>query len=177
MVTFDDAAAHGLAPSPGLAGFGPPPTRLGPPATGAEAQPTRNFKIGKAMPDLVDLMGSLPRRRELDRSGGRELAREGMERSAGTQERLAPGWAAGAYRELVRFAQERQRFTGEEAKAFAYREGLERPRNEGAWGGVVNRAARAGVIEFDGYEVAGSASRHCAPNRRWRSKVWRRAGE
>jgi hypothetical protein len=100
---------------------------------------------------------------------GRQLGEQGMERAAAGAEAEIPGWGDSAYGHLIDFigAHRGERFTTERVKAFAYGRGLPKPRNESAWGPVMNTAARNHRIRRDGFMEPESASRHGSPNRAW----------
>lgn len=74
------------------------------------------------------------------------LGHEGMERAERRAERAAPGFAEGAYRFLCGYAQTHSTpFSSEDAVEVARCIGLIPP-DARAWGGVFQRARRAGVI-------------------------------
>jgi hypothetical protein len=114
-------------------------------------------------PTLLDLM-----------TEARAARDEGMNRAAAHAERVTPAWGTMAYRRLVRFAHQTEAFTTEQARAWAYADGLLPPPNECAWGAVVTRAVKAGVLTLDDFATAENVSRHCGINRLWRSNLYRR---
>jgi hypothetical protein len=86
------------------------------------------------------------------------------------QERRYRGWGEAAYAYLCRYAKEHPSgFTTELVRAWAASEGLEDD-SPSAWGAVVRRAKKNGVIEFAGYEQSSNASRHLNMVRIWRAK-------
>ena len=106
-----------------------------------------------------------------DLFGGHEQGRQGMAAVAAKAEEISPGWSASAFACLCRFAEDHDHFTGEQIKTWSYANGLARPHKDAAWGAVIAKASRRRIIHFVGYEVATAASRHGAPNRRWKSLV------
>jgi hypothetical protein len=103
---------------------------------------------------------------------GRELAEQGMERATCAQERRSEGWADHAMAYLKKFVVGRYAWSGEEFRNWAESTGLEKPLNASAYGGVLAKAKRDGLIVFVGYETSVNASRHLAPVRLWSQKRW-----
>lgn len=104
-------------------------------------------------------------------SSPEELAAKGIAESAAHAEAVREGWGEDAYNCLVDYvARTPDEFLGEELKAWAYDNGLDKPANEGAWGSVLRRASRAKLIEMIGYRAARNASRHGTPSRLWRRR-------
>jgi hypothetical protein len=112
--------------------------------------------------------------RRAEQRRGARLATEGMVRVAGATEAKLPGWSDQAFGHLRRVATVRLTFTGEDIKRAAYEAGLPVPPNESAWGSVMRRGSREKVMVQDGVAAPVSASRHGAPNRRWRSNIFGR---
>lgn len=117
----------------------------------------------------LDPLDDLGRRHRRMVKNGRALAEEGMDRSAGAQERHETGWADAAYACLCSYAAEHQEFTVELLRAYAESNGLP-PSNGSPWGNVVRRAIKDGVIQFAGYETSSNPSRHACPVKIWRAK-------
>jgi hypothetical protein len=100
---------------------------------------------------------------------GAYLAKEGMDRAETAQERRHANWGGMAYACLVSYAHEHQEFTTELVRAYSEGNGL--PASNGsAWGPVIRRALREGLIEFAGYEQSSMPSRHLNNVRIWRKK-------
>lgn len=101
----------------------------------------------------------------------RRAAQEGMDRALQGAENKVPRWGDMAYAWLLAYAKKHERFMGWMlVKASALDDGFPTPENEKAWGGVIKRAARAGVIVHAG--TAKDPYRHCNPIPVWRSTVY-----
>lgn len=99
-------------------------------------------------------------------------ADEGMRRSLERAERETPDWGDLAYRFLEGYARAHERFAGwMVVKAAANLGDFPTPPNAKAWGAVIQRAARAGVIERVG--IAKDPNRHGNPIPLWGSRVYR----
>lgn len=91
------------------------------------------------------------------------LAQEGIQRAVDAAEREHPGWAALAYEYVKLYAQQNQgkRFIGRDIVTASKKYGLIQPPNDKAFGKVIQRAARDGVIQRVGY--AQDPNRHLSP--------------
>lgn len=71
-------------------------------------------------------------------------------------------WSEMAYNKLKEFVETTYKTTylAEEIRAWCYEHGLERPKNERAFGGIISRAVRDGVISFAGYEKVQNVKAH-----------------
>lgn len=99
----------------------------------------------------------------------RQLRDEGIQRSLTAAERRAEGWAEWAYSALVRYCQAAHLLTAEEVREWAHRVlDLPEPPDPRAWGGIFQRAVRAGIVVRDGYRPHRDPSRHGAPSMVWR---------
>ena len=103
---------------------------------------------------------------------GRAQGRAGMERAAAGAERVHPEWLDAAYSYLLWYAERHRIFSGWMVvhstlgvKAFP------QPPNTKAWGSVLARAAKAGILERVG--VVPDPNRHCAWVPQWRSSIFR----
>lgn len=91
----------------------------------------------------------------------------GMHQAADHAERVEPGWADGAFAALCDFVRDNAApFTIEEMRARVL---VASPTDERAWGGVVMRASRAGVIVRAGFAPA--VSSHGSPKPLWRARA------
>lgn len=96
---------------------------------------------------------------------GARLRARGMQRAERTAERFEPGWPDRAYGHLQVFLSRQAQgteFMTEDVRQAAYRGGLETPPSERAWGSVVNRAVRAGLIERAGTRQVTNPKAHRA---------------
>jgi len=73
---------------------------------------------------------------------------------------------------LQRFIQDinGEEFLGEDVRNFAHEQGLQLPPDNRAWGGVMIRAARAGLIKKNGYRVCKNRKAHNSPMTIWQKK-------
>jgi len=74
------------------------------------------------------------------------------------------GWSDRAYGYVVMYAQMNKgcEFMAENIRKFAYESGLDRPANERAFGPVMVRARKAGIIKDLGIRATSSVTAHCA---------------
>lgn len=97
-----------------------------------------------------------------------ELRRElGMTRAIAAARRHAPGWEDDALAAVRRFAETHEHFIAEDARATVeLPEGVDGR----AFGAVMQRARRDGLVVADGFAPANSSNR--SPKVRWRSLVY-----
>jgi hypothetical protein len=100
----------------------------------------------------------------------RDEAMDRVARGAGMQ------WNRDAYESLVGVARRKELFTSEDCRDELRARGHSDAREPRAWGPVMMRAVRAGIIERTPMTTAyRSRSRHAAPNQRvWRSLIYGR---
>jgi len=102
-----------------------------------------------------------------------ELARQrrdtGMHRAADHAERVYPDWQDRAVGYVRLHATVHTQFMAETVRAVAEADGLTLPPDGRAWGAVMRRAQREGIIRADGYAPANSSNR--SPKVRWASMV------
>ena len=91
---------------------------------------------------------------------------QGMEAAIAHAESVQEGWKEAAYYFILVFPN--KEFRNEEIRKFAYAKGLPQPPAERAWGGVIVRAARAGMIEKIGIEHSQNPEAHQAMVGKWR---------
>lgn len=104
---------------------------------------------------------------------GKTLKEKGMARSARTANELNHGWTDKAYNMLHHFLRSmkrggRETFMGEDFKLFAYANGLQHARSDRAFGSVMSRAAKAGLITRAGYGQVSNPTAHAATASIWR---------
>lgn len=97
-----------------------------------------------------------------------ELRRDlGVTRAANAAHRNAPGWEDDALAAVRRFALTHETFIAEDARAtIAIPDGVDGR----AFGAVMQRARREGLVRADGFAPANSSNR--SPKVRWRSLVF-----
>lgn len=107
----------------------------------------------------------------IDQEIARRQAEEGMGRALDRAERQTPQWGELAYQRIVAYAKKHERFCGwMVVKATALDPTFPAPPNEKAWGGPMQRAARAKVIERVG--TAKDPNRHGNPIPLWASRIY-----
>lgn len=88
----------------------------------------------------------------------------GMDRVGAKVEALTPGWLDAAFVLLQRFAAEQRKpFLTEDFRSWAHAHGLELPHDGRAFGPVLQRAARDGLIARAGFAPASSSNRSPKP--------------
>jgi hypothetical protein len=112
-------------------------------------------------------------------NGGREGAEARAARDAGIKQAVdhanavEPKWSDQAYAVLLDFLTKPDAyvcsFTSEDVRAHADKLRLPEPPHLRAWGGVFQRASRAGIIAKTGTTTARSANVHCAIIATWRA--------
>ena len=111
------------------------------------------------MPDLLDLM-----------EGGRSLAQAGIAAAAAHS---GQPWQDSAFASLQSFIASAQArplvFMAEQARSWAEKRGLAEPPDPRAWGAVMQRAKREGLIHGAGYAESMNPEAHCRPTRLWRA--------
>lgn len=100
---------------------------------------------------------------------GFDLAEAG---AAAALENAGKLWADEAYLAFCYYAKLNPTFMTEDVREFAHGHGLPFPPDGRAWGGVINRAKRAGQIERVGYAPMKSPNCHSDPK-----TVWKWVGE
>ncbi len=101
-----------------------------------------------------------------------QLRDAGMQQAIDHADSEAPAWGERAFRFVKAFATMNLRITSEGARKYAERCGLPFPPDKRAWGAVMIRAARAGLIAKIGYTTALDPKVHCNPVTLWESKVY-----
>lgn len=114
----------------------------------------------------------------LDFEKARELRDDGIKRAVDHADSLAPAvapkWSDTAFDYLLEYARENRSFTSEDVRQAAERaERVTIPPDKRAWGGVVQRASRAGIIERAGFVTAKDPKVHCNNIALWRSRSYR----
>ncbi len=100
---------------------------------------------------------------------GEQLRDAGIKLSADHAELNEPGWQEEAFRLFRIFLDAVTRgFQTEEARSWAESHGLNDPPDKRAWGGIIRRAAREGLILRAGFALANDPKSHRAPSTVWR---------
>lgn len=123
-------------------------------------------------PDLFQMPQSFTRRGDsIVPPTAREVAKERRDRGIGSATNhaaaISPDWSARALQWVRLYAVTHELFLAEDVRAEAETDGFAVPPDARAWGGVMRRAAREGVIESHGYAPASSSN--LSPKVLWRS--------
>lgn len=94
----------------------------------------------------------------------------GIEVSAMNAEAKHPGWTDEALKWLVAFMARKDKFMAEEVRVFAEENGFNHPEHKRAWGGVMLKAARRGMIRRFDYGQTSNPKAHRA-----NATIWERA--
>lgn len=100
---------------------------------------------------------------------GAALRDQGMQQAIEHAEQDAPGWSQRALEMLD--ACPMDRFMVEDLREWAYANGLDRVDNDRAWGSVITKAARLGLVMHNGYRSVKNRKAHATP-----ASVWLRVG-
>src|SRR5580765_2784301 len=93
----------------------------------------------------------------------------GISAAMGHADAVNPKWSHMAYAFLLSYAATHGCFTSEELRIAAYAaDAVPPPPDERAWGGVVVRGVRAGVLRRDRFVNARSPKVHCTVGAQWR---------
>ena len=102
-------------------------------------------------------------RNEYSEAGARRD--DGMQRAVEHADAVEVFWSESAYSHLRDFCRLQTSFLTEEAREFAESRGLTPPPDGRAWGAVIRRAAKDGLIQRIGYKPAKSSN--LAPKCLW----------
>lgn len=98
---------------------------------------------------------------EFDTRKAEAYRQDGMNRALMNTESKNPQWAAQALDILKRFiASHSEPFMVEDVRAFAYKQGLQHPERDQAWGAIIRRACKNGLINKIGQGIAKDPTRH-----------------
>ncbi len=93
----------------------------------------------------------------------------GMARATASADDAHANWSATAYFTLRAFVRHREHaFTAENVRAFATEKGLPEAPDNRAWGSILTRAAKEGLIRKTGYRQAEGRACHMHPVTLWR---------
>ena len=105
------------------------------------------------------------------------LRDEGMRQAVEHADAVHGNWSERAmdmlkdYLELLRYGLgEGQQFTSEMVREYAEQMGLPDPPDKRAWGAVMVKAARAGLIVKKGWTTSRNPKVHCSPTSLWEIK-------
>lgn len=98
------------------------------------------------------------------------LRNRGIERAIAHADAEFTSWSDVAFAHLKVFVLRRARgatFTAEQIREHADKQGFRSPPDRRAWGAVMLRAARAGLIRKNGWTIATDPRVHCNPVTEW----------
>ena len=93
------------------------------------------------------------------------LKQDGMQRASNNAELREPTWNEQAFQAIIDYPG--TQFMAEEVRAWAYKRGLTEPPNHRAWGSVIARAKRDGIIRHIGYRQVANPQAHKANASLW----------
>lgn len=96
---------------------------------------------------------------------------DGIQRAHDHAEEDSPGWSDVALAFLRGHAMKHEHFLTEDVIEAGKTWGLLEPPDRRAWGHVVRKAVREGIIERDGYAPAKTS--HFSPKPRWKSRIFK----
>ena len=111
-------------------------------------------------------MNQLP----LELTEGQRRRDDGMARALDHADREVPSWSVQAWGYLLEFlgsVTTNQQFMAEEVRHFAEKRGFELPPDRRAWGGVIVRASKRGMVRRIGYGKHEDPKSHHAPATLW----------
>ena len=98
---------------------------------------------------------------------GQQLRDEGIKQALDSAEKNTPTWQEQAYSFLLTYIKDHNEFMAEEVRAAS--EGIvPLPPSNRAWGGIIRRAAIAGLIVRIGFRSVKNPKAHCAPCTVWK---------
>jgi hypothetical protein len=101
----------------------------------------------------------------------RAAADAGMAQAADHADRVNPGWTGAAEAQLRAYASQEPTFAAEDVRAWAHRRGLPHPPTGRAWGMVIRKARKAGVLVPAGFRTSKLGPGHAHPIQVWRSTL------
>lgn len=106
---------------------------------------------------------------QLDIFSARMERDKGMDHAVGHANRVLPGWQDKAYKLLLEFLSNHNgTFMVEEVRSYAALTDFPLPPHARAWGAVISRAAKAGIVQRVGYEKTKNIKAHRTPASLWR---------
>lgn len=100
---------------------------------------------------------------------GELLKQEGMYNSVANADNRIEAWSDRAYFILMEFiSRQTDVFMGEDVREYAGKRGLPEPPSKRAWGAVMARAKKEGLIVFSGYSQVSNPKAHRANASLWR---------
>lgn len=108
---------------------------------------------------------------QLDLSQSRKARDKGIEKAKASAEQVCPDWTEKAYELLQRFLSHHNGpFLAEEVRSYAAMEDFPLPPSNRAWGGIMIRAVKSGLIVRQGYGQVSNPKAHACF-----ASVWKKA--
>jgi hypothetical protein len=105
----------------------------------------------------------------LDIKLSRRARNEGIQKAVDHAEKENVGWNQKAYDFLIKFLNNHNGyFMAEEVRVYAQQMNFELPPSNRAWGGVILKASRSGLIQSCGIHKVKNKRAHCANAAVWR---------
>lgn len=101
---------------------------------------------------------------------GPQLRDIGIQKAVEHADAVCDKWSDKAYEVLKKYLarfESGHHFMGEQVRLFADTEGLPKPLSLRAWGGVMQRAAKEGLIKQNGTAKVNNPLAHCANAAKW----------
>ncbi len=102
---------------------------------------------------------------ELDKEKSEILRDIGIEQAVENADKKESCWSDEALEYVIKYPH--NRFMAEEVRIWAYSEGLNIPPHGRAWGAVIRRAEKAGIIKHDGFKNVSNPKAHRTPASVW----------
>jgi len=102
---------------------------------------------------------------------GEDLRDRGMQQAIDHADEVVDGWSAIALKFVMYYALNNRTFSGEQVRA-ASRGLVPEPPHLRAWGGVMMKAARRGIIRKCGYVQVENPKCHKTPASLWSSNIF-----
>ena len=98
---------------------------------------------------------------------GNQLRDKGIEQAINNANDTHDKWSDKAYKFLVDYTKSQYEFMTEDVRIASEKE-IPKPPSNRAWGGIILKASRAGLINKVGFSNVKNAKAHCTPATVWR---------
>jgi len=103
---------------------------------------------------------------QLDLFSGQNLRDAGMTKAMEHADEETPKWNYNAYQFLLNYTKTNKEFMAEDVRLAS--EGIvDEPPSKRAWGGIIVRAVKSGLIKRKGFMNVKNAKAHCTPATLW----------
>jgi len=103
-----------------------------------------------------------------DLFSGQELRDQGIQKAVDNADSQIENWSQRAYEFLVEYCKTNKGFMTEDVRNASLKV-LESPPSNRAWGGIMVRARKAGLITPNGFKNVKNKKAHCTPATYWKS--------